>query len=356
MIEPLILGDGVSIIHALPHERTEAIDLAPDGSRFVHVRDHRSVTCRDIAGTEQWSNDTATDGGTPTSIRYSEDGARIAVSSLHGHVAVIDAHTGATLGTHRVDRSPRGMLAWSPDGSRVLSVHGHSTAALAICDRDGKALQSVTLPEPASSVAWVDTTRIVAVAFQTVPILFDLERRVVLETFARPGAEIAVAASREMIALTADCGHLYLRALDGHALPAFDNAATWRERIARNQLRVTKTRAKGPRHTLAYELAETKRARSAPAPDGWSRWFPLPHGQTQTARFVESRLLLCDMRDLSLLSLDGEVRERLLLGVYPLPGAAPCLVDVALRGSVAAVSISSSNRRLPSQLLLLRVD
>jgi len=356
-MNPLILGDGVTIVRVIPSERTEAVELAPDGSRLMHTADHQTVTCRDIAtGAALWSNDTATDGGTPTQIRYSPDGARIAVCSLHGHVAVIDAHAGTTLGTHRVDRAPRGMLAWSPDGSRFLSVHGHATAQVAVVDRDGKALESIELPKEIGSMAWVDDSRAVSVRFQSAPILFDLDRRVLLDTFARPGAEIAIAANRDLIALTADCGHLYLRRLDGRPLVELDNESTWKERNARNQLRIDKTRAQGPRHTLAYELAETKKARRTPPPDGWTRWFPLPHGQTHIARFVDSQLLLCDLRDVSLLSFDGSVRERLLVGIYPVPGQQPLVTDVSLRGSLLAVSIASANPRLPSQIMVLRIS
>jgi len=125
-MNPLILGDGVTIVRVIPSERTEAVELAPDGSRLMHTADHQTVTCRDIAtGAALWSNDTATDGGTPTQIRYSPDG---------GTTSWREVNPTTWEATNKVNGKPI--------ASYTLTLKGNSIAAVMKATKpDGSALE-----------------------------------------------------------------------------------------------------------------------------------------------------------------------------------------------------------------------
>jgi hypothetical protein len=361
---PLILGAGIKIASGWPEPRPGPLDLSPDGAHLAYAGvdgDSVALVCREVAtGQPRWR---AALSGSTTSLRYSPDGARLAASSLQGHVAMLDAATGRVLGEHRVDPAPRRSLSWSPDGSRVLSSHGHSEAQVALLDREGARLAVLELPRKVSTAAFISEERVAVTEFQSEVSIIDLPTRAVVEELSRPGFEIGVAANRDYLALTRDHGHLLLRRAragvplpDAAALKAA-NKPTYTERMARNDLRLEKIRDKGTRHTLGWEKnqAETVWRRGSPAA-GWELWLPLPHGQIQNMRFLSAEgplLLLCDGRDASLLELGATVRERLLLGLFPVPGNQGHLVDVAYRAGLAAVSISSWNPRLQSQVLVL---
>ena len=359
---PLLFGPGVAVTLSLPVQRPDGLDLSPDGD--VVVCDGISAgVVRALdggSGAERWAQRLE---GTPTGARYSPDGARIAVSSLHGHIAVLDAATGEVLGVHRVDTAPRGDLAWSPRGTRVLSVHGHTRASVAIVDRDGREMRNVEMPHRVGSAAFIDESRVLAGHFQSNVFVFDIDALQTVEDFARPTFEIGVAAGPGHLALTHDHGHLLLRTHSGGALPdntalRASNKSVVEERLERNALRLAKERNTSTQHMLSGEEARAKAAWRKPiAPVGWQPWLPLPHGQIQKLRFVDdTRLLLCDGRDASLVTCGPVVSERLLVAVQPMPGVPPRLADVAVRGARAAVSVDSSNMRLASAIYLLAID
>jgi WD40 repeat protein len=100
-----ILGAGVRVLRAWPEPEPGPLDLSPDGASLVYGPEcGRVLVCREVeSGRERWRSALS---GSTTSLRYSPDGARLAASTLHGHVAVLDAETGRVLREHRVSGAP----------------------------------------------------------------------------------------------------------------------------------------------------------------------------------------------------------------------------------------------------------
>src|ERR1044071_2953309 len=105
--------------------------------------------------------------------------------------------------------SPRGVLSWSPDSKRVLSTHGHHKEHFAVVDREGETLASVDAGHRVASAAFIDERTAIATCFQSAVIIIDVDSGRVVKTLERPTFEIGVAATAQVLALTADHGLLY---------------------------------------------------------------------------------------------------------------------------------------------------
>jgi hypothetical protein len=359
----LIFGEGARPLLTLPESRPGALDLSPDGAWLFYAGTSQGgrpqIRCVDArSGEDRWRAPAASEY--LSALRCSPDGTRVAASGYQGTISVLDAESGQIVGAHQVaDRAPRGGLCWSPDGSRVLSLHGHGRAQVALLDAEGVLVDEPTLPFEARSASFVGPNRVALGGGHCHVCVVDLTTGEVASTFEWLDFVIGIAADGRHVAAAYDHGLLALRALDeGEALPALEaaNEAAYRERVARNELRVRKTRSLSRRHTLDWELSAARGARGKALPGRWRGWVSIPHGQVHNLRFVPAGLLLCDGRDASLWGPAPAPVERLLVGVYPMPGEPPYLHDVACAGGLAAVGVRSGNARLASHVLVLALE
>jgi len=119
--------DDVTLVDRL--ERTvDAVRLAPAGDSRLAIAAGRLIRIYSVpsSGPPAASNaktilTLADESGVIVKLAWSPDGRRIAYGTNHGHVATIDAATGATLGTFPKHAREVMGLAWSPAGRTVIS-------------------------------------------------------------------------------------------------------------------------------------------------------------------------------------------------------------------------------------------
>ncbi len=204
-------GTGEELLVLDQHARTDApvravigVDVSPDGSRIATAGADGSARIFDAATGGQLvviRGRHCVPGGLCVVNRavFSPDGARIATTGWDATVRVFDAATGRQLRVLR-GHAPGGFgtypVAWSPDGSRLLSTAADGTL---IWDaRTGERL--LALPPsggPGASAAWSPDGRQVLTESGSGPVAWDASSGERLRTLATSAASSDMVFSRD---------------------------------------------------------------------------------------------------------------------------------------------------------------
>jgi WD40 repeat protein/predicted Ser/Thr protein kinase len=133
--------------------------FSPDGSRLVSVAQDHTLRLWEPATGREIAMARGQQGESVAAVAFSPDGRRLASGGVDGSVRIWDAQTGAPLGVWRGHAGPVEALAFSRDGSRLVSTAGLAENTSRLWDTAAGTLIGV-LPAPMLSFA-SDGTRVV---------------------------------------------------------------------------------------------------------------------------------------------------------------------------------------------------
>lgn len=196
--------------------RPEEIQLSPDGERLAVVRDKRGVELFDLA-----HPDTLIRIPTDTearAIRWSEDGAMLAVGLADGALQLVDQR-GALLRTIAGPKPGPSTMAFSPDGDRIVAAYFDKS--IRIMNVDGTILHepenslgltaAIAFSSDGTSVAIADQGRVrwIDTSDWTTKESRDHEQAIVSLAFSPDGHLLASGSADQTIALRTRGGSVH---------------------------------------------------------------------------------------------------------------------------------------------------
>ena len=187
-------------------------DLAADAKRVATVDDAGNLRIQD-SKKELWKTEPG-DDGMPTQIRFSPDGALLAVAS-EGTVRVLDSATGKKRTTISTDGEGDCQIAWSRD-SRMLIVADATLEEVSVWElATGLRRQTFEVKEPSGVAVSPDSRRLAVVGANGVLRLFGLGTDAA-------GLEVAVVADQAVGALVFSPDGSRLAAAAGDTVRVWD--------------------------------------------------------------------------------------------------------------------------------------